>query len=488
MNSPQSSTFRRGLKLVTTPAVLALLSAVGWWGHSNHWQLSHSAGAAVSRDGKASPGSPSKGAAGDGQVFTQDDMATGELSPVQFASEAGAKSCGIEVVAAERRPMDDRVKATGVIGYDQTRLAQLAVRAPGSVAKVVRHLGDSVKKGDALVVVDAMEVGAAKANLLEACLLYDLKAKNLERLEQIKNSIAMRELVEAEAACKLAQTQRSNALQRLINLGFTLKLEDIESIPSDQRANHLHLLGMPEGFEPEADSGNLIPLTAPFDGVITSCEVVRGETVEPTKALYVLADVRRVWLHLNIRQDDAARVSIGSKVMFKGEASQPVEGTLTWIGTEIDARTRTVQARAEIENPPFDGSDSSPTSRRQLRAGEFGTAGVLICSQPDALSVPDKALHWQWELGREIVFVAADDGRTFHPQFVTRGITENGHAQILDGLESGDRVVTGGSRILSAELSERLQERVGTKADAERNFHHDSGVVLERDAEAASRL
>jgi cobalt-zinc-cadmium efflux system membrane fusion protein len=316
-------------------------------------------------------------------------------------------------------------------------------------------------------------VGDAKARLLEACVTYDLKTKNFERLTSIKNTIAARELIEAEAALDLSRTQRFNALQKLINLGFELNLSEIESRSPDEVHQKLHLLGLPESFDAETASDNLIPVKAPFDGVVTHCEVVRGEMAEPAKSLYVLADTRRMWIRINLRPDDIDRVAAGSTVTFESESRQrPVTGTLTWIGTEIDPHTRTVQARAEVDNPLLHEGDDEAEGMRLLQAGAYGEAQVVVRQQPMAVVIPDEALRFQWEIGNEIVFIASEDGRTFSPRVVQKGLARDGSVQIVKGLEAGEKIVTLGSRVLSAELSDRLQEKLGDNAEAVRTFHH----------------
>lgn len=457
------------------PLVLTGLGAAGWLGHAYHWNFAHAVEAvhqpALSAESLEKPAH----AAGSGKCVGADcpRPASSNLPDIQFTSAEGAKSCGTATAVVSAAPMDDYVTANAVVGYDQTRLAQLALRVPGIVSHVERRLGDHVKTGDPLVIIDSADVGEAKTQLLEACLVYKLKSQHLQRLSEVRHAIPQREYAEACAACELARAQRFNALQKLINLGFSLGLDQLESSSADDLAGRLHLLGLPASYEPTTASYNLIPLVAPFAGVVTTCEVVRGESVEPLKPLYAVADTSRMWIHLNVRQDDAARLKIGAPVIFESDLiSRPVQGTLTWIGTEIDQRTRTIQARAEADNPLLDDSPQSADTRRLLQAGAFGSAKILIERHPATAVVPNDAVHWQWEIGRDIVFVCMDDGCTFAPRVVHKGLVHDGYVQILSGLEPGDRIVTAGSRVLSTELSEHLQKQIGDNAMAVRNFRH----------------
>ena len=84
------------------------------------------------------------------------------LPAVEFTSVAAAKDCGILTTIARQQSMADIVEASGVVGYDQTRIAQLSVRVPGVVWRVEKRLGDFVHQGDVLMIVDSVEVGAPR--------------------------------------------------------------------------------------------------------------------------------------------------------------------------------------------------------------------------------------------------------------------------------------------------------------------------------------
>jgi len=447
--------------------VLSVLAAIGWWGHANHWQFSHSkhASSAVETSAGHSLPDPAQSA----EERPEIRPVAGELPEIAFSSAAGAKMVGIETSPVILKTMNEEIFANGTVEYDQTKVAQLSLRVGGTVWRVEKRLGDEVTRGEPLAIIDSAAVGEAKADLLEACVVYRLKSQHLARISQIKDAIAGREIIEVEAATELARTQRSTALQKLINLGFRLSPKELESLSPEELGNRLHVLGLPESLHEETMSNNQIPLVAPFSGIVTKCDIVQGESIEPARPFYVVADTSQMWIQLNVRQDDANRLKLGTPVRFISDMQAvPVTGTLTWIGTAIDPRTRTVQARAQVDNPL---REENGTGRR-LAAGTFGTARILLESRSGALAIPDNALHWQWEIGEEVVFVAEEEGKTFRPQIVEKGLLRDGYVQILQGLQTGARVVTSGSRVLAAELSEHLQAEVGENADAVRTFHH----------------
>ncbi len=210
--------------------VLVLLLGAGWWGHRHHWTLphvgsqpSHTSLTKLARSSSSKSASPQPGK---GALVEN-------LPAIEFSSAEAARNCGILTSVARRQSMNETIVASGIVGYDQTRIAQLSVRVPGVVWRVEKRLGDGVERGDTLIIVDSFDVGAAKASLLEAAVVYRLKRQTRERLEEAQNAVAVRSLREAEAAEEVARAQRFNALQRLLNLGFALRLEEIDGLSSD---------------------------------------------------------------------------------------------------------------------------------------------------------------------------------------------------------------------------------------------------------------
>ncbi len=84
---------------------------------------------------------------------------------IQFASQEVVERAGIEVETVGMAPMVESVTGNGEVGYDQTRMARLSARAPGSMFRVYKQVGDAVKAGEVVALVDAAEVGRAKSEL-----------------------------------------------------------------------------------------------------------------------------------------------------------------------------------------------------------------------------------------------------------------------------------------------------------------------------------
>ena len=391
------------------------------------------------------------------------------LRRLQFASPEAVSKAGIDTKLVWEAPMVECVAANGAIAYDQTRVARLSSRLPGTVWQVDRQVGDRVQKGEVLALVEAAEVGRAKAEFLQAFSQVDLKTTVYENLQRAAGSVPARTVQEAEAAFREARIRLLGARQALINLGLPIQVEELKGLTEDQLAQRLQLLGLPETvvrtLDPRTTTANLIAVKAPLDGVVVAREVVAGEVVDTAKVLFVVADPRRLWLNLDVRLEDARHLALGQTVHFRpdGWASpgavpvpwyrpsgdrltwiQTSQGKITWISTAVDDRTRTVKVRAELDNP-----------EGRLRAGTFG-AGRIVLREAMTVVVPKEAL--EWEGCCHVVFVRdknyLDEGapKVFHVRKVVPGARDDRSVEIIAGVLPGEVVVTSGSGVLRSEL------------------------------------
>jgi cobalt-zinc-cadmium efflux system membrane fusion protein len=369
---------------------------------------------------------------------------------IQFVSQESVAKAGIEVETAGTAPVTETVSGSGEITYDQTRTARLCARLPGTIFQANKQVGDRVKQGDVIALVDAVEVGRAKSELLQALVEVRLKAKNFDDLTAAAGSgaISERRLREAEATLSAANIRLTATQQALTNLGLPVPSESLKDVPEEQLADRLRLLGLPPSLAASLDArttGNLLPVRSPLDGVIVSRDVVAGEVIDTAKVLFAVADVRQMWLNLDLRLEDARQVAIGQQVRFWPDAGQEADGRITWISTEADHQTRTVKVRASLQNA--DG---------RLRANTFGTGKVILHVESQAVVVPSSAV--QWEGCCYVVFVRDKDffregvPKVFHVRTVRLGDKDDKQTEIVAGILPGEVVATTGSSLLRAEL------------------------------------
>jgi cobalt-zinc-cadmium efflux system membrane fusion protein len=374
------------------------------------------------------------------------------LRRIQFASVEAAEKAGVDVDVVQEAPMTEFIAASGEVTYDPTRVARLSSRLPGTVWRVDRQVGDPVKEGDILALVDAAEVGRAKADFLQALAQVRLRSKHLENLQGLEKTGAVpeRAVREAETNLSEARIRLVAAQQILVNLGLPVSADDLKTVPEERLSVYLQFVGLPSAvtrtFDPRRTTANLLPILSPLEGVVVAREVVAGEAVDATKAAFVVADPRRMGLTLHVHQEEASHLTLGQTVRFHPDGDKVESaGKVTWISTEVDEKTRTVKVRATLDN-----------AAGRLRANAFGPGRILLREEKYAVVVPKEAVHCDGDC--HVVFVRDKNYLTegapkvFHVRSVRLGARDESHVELLAGVLPGEVVAVKGSAVLLAEL------------------------------------
>ena len=374
------------------------------------------------------------------------------LRRIQFPSRAAVDKAGIDIGLVDRGRVVDSIFATGEIVYDPTRVARLASRVAGTVWRVDKNVGDHVQKGDVLALIDAADVGKAKAELLDALTLADFHAKTVARLTPLyeKQIVTGTRMLEVETALQQARIQLRRAEQTLNNLGLSVSVDELRKLPDAERAGQIRFLGLSNEISSEltasVTSNNLIPVVASFDGVVTQREAVAGEVATPSQMLFQIADTSRMWLMLNVPLEDAKLVSVGRRVTFRPDGDDHGHsGELIWKSTSVDPETRTIKVRGELPNE--DG---------HLRDELFGIGEIMLREEADAIIVPSTAVHWEGcchvVFVRDKDFMKEGSFKVFHTRSVRPGVVTGDYTEMIAGLVPDEVVVTEGSGVLRAEL------------------------------------
>jgi cobalt-zinc-cadmium efflux system membrane fusion protein len=373
---------------------------------------------------------------------------------IQFASTQAIEKIGLEISVVHERPLVEAVAANGEAIYDQTRMARVSSRVGGTVWRVDKQVGDRVQQGEVLALVDAADVGRAKSDFLQAVAQLRLKEANLDRLKPLASdgTVAGRQLRESQAAFDEARIQLQKAEQALVNLGLPVRLSDFPDRNTADIAAAIQFLGLPSdlaaGLERRSTTSNLFPIRSPLAGTIIGRKIVDGEVIDNASTLFEVAEVERMWLVLDVRQEDAKYVAVGQKVLFApGTVSEPaqIEGTVSWISTAADHETRTVKVRADL-----------PNADRHLRANTFGTGRIVLREEPKAMVVPSEAVHWDGNC--QVVFVRDKNyhqpnaPKFFHVRSVRTGVKNGDQVEILAGLLPGEIIASKNSVVLEAQL------------------------------------
>ncbi len=440
----------RGLvRTVPTALVLAGLAGVACWGYATGWNFVGETPAVETASGSGSPvGRPTvrfvPGGA-DGSL-----PLPGQNVRIEFGSSEEVEKAGIGISAAWVSPLSEQATAPGEVSFDPTRLARVSARVGGVMRRAWKSPGESVRAGETIALVDAPEVGKAKAEFQLALVQARHRERTRDDLAGAGSATSPAVLREAEASAKETGVRLLAAVQTLANLGLPLKPDEYRRLaPADAvtRLRHLGVEHAAKDFEPVLHSANSLPIRAPFAGVVLSADAVAGETVEAGKPLFVIVDASRVWITLHVGPEEARRVVVGQKVFFRPDGgTREHPAAVVWVGTAADEATRTIPVRAEADNPAG-----------ALKASALGRGRVIVREEPKALVVPHEALRAF--RGKSVVFVRDPDfmkasgPKAFHVRMVRVGGRDERNTEILGGLANGEIVATGGSGSLLDELA-----------------------------------
>ncbi len=417
------------------PALIPAFKAVGDWcaGHDRPESQCYicnpelEPGRKESSEGTTqSDGSPTVNAARMGSVSRTQQApsvycSTQELI-VRFDSPDIAESAGFQFANVESRPVTKTVECNAEVAYDGNRYAQLAAQVPGIVAEVHRDLGDHVEPGEALATITSSHLGAAKASYLQALTAVALWERNHAREADLldRGVSTEKDLLEAETRLAESRIGLSQAEQVLVSFGLATKqIEDVRRT---------------------GDTSALYVVTASFAGLVVDRHAAIGEVVDPSKPLFSVADVSNMWALIDVYEMDLRHTQVGQPVVLQvdGLPGESFGGHITWVRSQLHAHTRTLRARAELDN-----------NRGLLRAHMFAQARITVRDHQQSLVVPQASV--QWEGCCNVVFVKKS-ATVYEPRKVHLGIGTGTVYEVLSGVSEGEEVVTQGSFLLKTEI------------------------------------
>jgi len=324
------------------------------------------------------------------------------------------QNIGVRTAMVEQRTLARQLNALGRVDFNEQRLARLHPKISGWIEKLnIDETGTQVKRGTILLSIYSPDLVAAQQEYLVA----------LSNWESSRNKSALNVLNSARERLELFDVPAH-------------QLKELKLSRKIKKQLHIH---------------------SPFEGRVMNIGARDGQYVTPKDEIYLIADLTRIWVNVDIFEDELAWLKIGdqAEMHVRAQPGRTYQGKITFIHPVMNSKSRTVQVRLE-----FDNTDLS------LKPGMFANVVLYTDSQPEALVVPSEAIVRSGS--REQVFVMRDVGK-FDPREVTLGINADGFTQILYGVKYGERVVTSAQFLIDSEskLREATAKMIETKVDGE---------------------
>lgn len=347
----------------------------------------------------------------------------------------------VKVVTVSRADMMRHIALSGQTVADAD--IPLAPKYTGRITEVRAKLGDTVQKGDVLLVQDtgdldisieanAAAAGAAQADAREARASYDanyIKARNDLELEQAKYErneylysigAISQDTLDSVKQEYLASKAAFDVLADQVEGGHAASVES--KAYTAEKAQHAT-----DALRRQRED---MYLRAPRAGVIGYRNAEVGAIVSAGTKVFSLVDTSHINVDCTIAEADAAILKAGLPVEVTIDAlGEDYAGEIVYVSPAMDDASKTYQVRIEL---------TDESARDTIKAGLFAHTAVDILQRRATLCVPKEALLSR--TGRQILFVVGEDG-TVELREVKVGLMNDAEVEILDGIEPGDTVV-----------------------------------------------
>ena len=329
-----------------------------------------------------------------GVVRNGDTASIPEGSPLR-------KSLMVAAVQGER--VERPIVVPGVIEADAARLVKIAPPVSGRIIELQKLLGDSVNKGDALLVIDSSDLAQAYGDAAKARAALALAQRNLQRQSELAQAeiTARKDLEQAESDYAQAKSDEQRTQARLAQLGTSL----------------------------DGGNGRHYTLHSPIAGRVIELNGARGAFWNDTNApVMTVADLSTVWVAASVREKDVASVFVGqvAQITFDAYEGEVSVGKVRYVGEVLEPDTRTVKVRIALDN-----------ASRRYRPGMFAKVQFAGAAH-DAIVVPATAVVQSGFDTRVFVETAP---WVFQPRNVKTGAQLGERIEVIGGLQPGERIV-----------------------------------------------
>jgi RND family efflux transporter MFP subunit len=296
----------------------------------------------------------------------------------------------VQTATVGEKKISNGLTATGEFtGWEEVTLV---AESQGSIQYLKVEEGQKVRKGQVIAKIDAVSLSSQLSSANSA---FTKAAKDVERYERLLKVGAV-----SQSALEDVRIQRENARANIAQINQQLSFTVVKS---------------------------------PINGVVNKLMVEETSFVMPGNNIAEIVQVDRLKITVNVAEDNLSKIKKNQAVTIKTDV-YPLEtfkGKVSNISVKADS-SRKFQVTIEVEN----------TKDNQLRAGLFAEVNfdALKSNEIEALFIPREAIVGS--LQNPSVYIVKDSTVTL--KIIKVGAVVNGDVAILEGLETGQQVVTKG--------------------------------------------
>ncbi|MET0516690.1 MAG: efflux RND transporter periplasmic adaptor subunit [Nitrospiraceae bacterium] len=329
----------------------------------------------------------------------------------------------IETALVDVKPVQPELTLAGKVAYGEDRYSKISSPLQGRVVEVRAHLGDRVKAGDTLVIIDSQDITIAYSDFVKEAseLEYATRASELAKELYQNKALALKDLKQAENDLIKARAEFRRAKERLLSL--RIQASELEKPLAQQRIT------------------SRFDMKSSLTGTVVERSVTPGQSVggDASQVLFTVADLDRLQVVADVYERDLALVKVSQVARVNVEAYPDVDfaAVVASIGDVVDPNTRTIKVRAWVDNQDH---RLKPEMFVRLRV-DVGDAGPLLTIPREAVVEVD---------GKHFVYLVESADKYVRRAVRVTSISPD-LVRVLEGLSPGQRIVTKGAVLVKGQ-------------------------------------
>jgi len=326
----------------------------------------------------------------------------------------------VEIGTVEMGSGEHDLTLAGKVAYGEDRYSRISSPLQGRVVEVRAHLGDRVKAGDIVLVVDSPDIAQAYSEYVkeDSDLQYAIRAHELAKDLYENKAMPLKDLKQAENELVKARAEFRRAKERLLSL----------RVPAQELDKPLDKQKITSRFE----------MKSPLTGIVVERSVTPGQSVggDANQVLFTVADLDMLQVVADVYERDLALVKEGqyAKVSVEAYPGVTFPATVAAVGDVVDPTTRTIKLRAWVNNPDH-----------RLKPEMFARLHLRVGENTPLLTIPREAVLEAD--GKQFVYVVEGDNQYVKREIAVSPISPD-QVRVVEGLTSGQRIVVKGAVLI----------------------------------------
>ncbi|HEX2056714.1 MAG TPA: efflux RND transporter periplasmic adaptor subunit [Nitrospiraceae bacterium] len=353
----------------------------------------------------------------------QEPAASDAATPASNQGQEHPQSSQIETAVIDMKSVQPELILAGKIAYGEDRYSKISSPLQGRVVEVRAHLGDRVKVGDTLLVIDSPDITQAYSEFVKEAseLEYATRAYELAKELYQTKALALKDLKQAENDVIKARAEFRRSKEQLLSL----------RVPRAELDKPLAQQRITSRFE----------MKSPLSGTVVERTVTPGQSVsaDAGQVLFTIADLDRLQVVADVYERDLALVKVSQVARVSVEAYPGTDfaAVVASIGDVVDPNTRTIKVRAWVDNQDH---RLKPEMFARLRL-DVGDANPFLAIPKESVVEVD---------GKYFVYLVEAPDKYVKREVRVSNVSSD-MVRVLEGLAPGQRIVTKGAVLVKGQ-------------------------------------